>query len=240
MKAVILAAGVGRRLGVDRPKCMIDVGGMSIIHRQLAALRAVGVEEFVIVVGFEQQQLRDHLVDQPGRITFVENPRYAQTNTIYSLYLARTHIDTTFFYTNADVVFDHRLPQRLLDAPDPITLAIDTAPCGEEEVKVSVEGNRITRIGKHLDPATCHGEFLGVAKVDVSFIPPFVKALEVCVEIESVVTAYFERAIDHLCNDWPFTAVSVSDLPCGEIDFPEDLAAATANIAPKLIPPTSS
>ena len=86
MKAIILAAGAGRRLGTTGPKCMVRVGGESIIRRQLAAFRTAGVDEFVVVVGHEQDQLRRHLAGQPGRFTYVINERYAETNTIYSLY----------------------------------------------------------------------------------------------------------------------------------------------------------
>ena len=164
MKSIILAAGVGRRLGADMPKCMIEVAGTSIIHRQLAAFRAVGVTEFVVVVGHEQDRLRDHLADQPGRFTFVVNERYAETNTIYSLYLARAHVDGAFFYSNGDVLFDRRLTERLQAADDPSVLAVLAGACGDEEVKVIVTDGKITRIGKTLEPASCLGEFVGVAR----------------------------------------------------------------------------
>jgi len=236
MKAIILAAGAGRRLGTTGPKCMVRVGGESIIHRQLAAFGTVGVDEFVVVVGHEQDQLRRHLAGQPGRFTYVVNERYAETNTIYSLYLARDQINDTFFYANADVVFDRRLTERLARPDAGTALAVDVAACGEEEVKVIVQNGRITRISKRLDPADCLGEFVGVARFGAELSAAFVNALENCVEVENEVTDYFERAVDRLCPDWVLTPVDVSDLPCIEIDFPEDLAVARNDIAPQLIP----
>jgi len=234
MKAIILAAGAGRRLGTADPKCMVRIGGESIIHRQLTAFRAVGVDEFVVVVGHEQDQLRRHLAGQPGRFTYVVNERYAETNTIYSLYLARDQIDDTFFYANADVVFDRRLTDRLMAADASTALAVDVATCGEEEVKVIVRDGRIARISKRLDPADCLGEFVGIARFGAELSSAFVKALETCVEIENAVTDYFERAVDRLCPDWVLTPVDVSDLPCIEIDFPEDLTRARDEILPRL------
>lgn len=235
MKAIILAAGAGRRLGTTDPKCMLQVGDESIIHRQLAAFRAVDVDEFVVVVGHEQEQLRRHLAGQPGRFTYVVNERYAATNTIYSLYLARDQIDDTFFYANADVVFDRRLTERLVATTGAATaLAVDVATCGAEEVKVIVRDGRIARISKQLDPAECLGEFVGIARFGAELSAAFVSALETCVEIENAVTDYFERAVDRLCLDWVLTPIDVSDLPCIEIDFPEDLTRARDEILPRL------
>jgi len=234
MKAIILAAGAGRRLGTTDPKCMLRVGGESIIHRQLAAFRTAGVDEFIVVVGHEQDQLRRHLAGQPGRFTYVVNERYAETNTIYSLYLARDQIDDTFFYANADVVFDRRLIERLTETDASTALAVDVAACGAEEVKVIVRNERIIRISKRLDPADCLGEFVGVARFGVELSAAFVDALETCVEVENAVTDYFERAVDRLCPDWVLTPVDVSDLPCIEIDFPEDLTRARDEILPRL------
>ena len=234
MKAIILAAGAGRRLGTTDPKCMLRIGGESIIHRQLTAFRAVGADEFVVVVGHEQDQLRRHLAGQDGRFTYVVNERYAETNTIYSLYLARDQIDDTFFYANADVVLDARLTERLMAADAATALAVDVAACGAEEVKVIVRDGRIARISKRLDPAECLGEFVGIARFGADLSAAFVSALETCVEIENAVTDYFERAVDRLCPDWALTPVDVSDLPCIEIDFPEDLARARDEILPRL------
>jgi choline kinase len=235
MKAIILAAGAGRRLGVADPKCMVDVRGVSIIHRQLGAFRAAGVDDFVIVVGHERDRLRQHLAGQAGRFTWVVNERYARTNTIYSLYLAREHITDTFYYANADVVFDRRLINRLRGAPCPSVLAVDRGICGEEEVKVIVRDGRVARLGKELAPDECLGEFVGVARFGAELAPPFVDALTALVERENVVTDYFERAVDRLCADWELCPVDIGDLPCIEIDFPEDLDRARSEIAPRLI-----
>jgi len=234
MKAIILAAGAGRRLGTPDPKCMLRIGAETIIHRQLAAFRAVGVDEFIVVVGHEQNQLRKHLAEQSGRFTYIVNERYAKTNTVYSLYLAREHINDSFFYANADVVFDRRLTDRLIATEAASALAIDVAHCGDEEVKVIVHNHRIMRISKQLDPNKCLGEFVGIAKFGAELSSAFVSALETCVEVENAVNDYFERAVDKLCPDWMLTPIDVSDLPCIEIDFPEDLTRAREEILPRL------
>lgn len=113
-------------------------------------------------------------------------------------------------------------------------LAVQVGRCGEEEVKVIVRDGRITRISKKLDPAECLGEFVGVALFGAGLAGAFRAALETCVEKENAVTDYFERAVDRLCDDWPLTPVDISDLPCIEIDFPEDLTRARQDILHRL------
>lgn len=233
MKAIILAAGIGRRLGLDHPKCMVDVGGMSIIQRQLRAFRANGVEDFVFVVGFQQQMLRDHLKDEPGRLVFLENERFAETNTIYSLDLAREHLADDVFYCNADVVFDQRLPARLLGEPRS-SVAIVVHPCTEEEVKVRIAGDRIGAIGKDVSLKDCAGEFIGVARFRDRAARMLAAALADWVQQQGMVNEYFESALNDVCGQEGIRAVDVSDLPCIEVDFPRDLALARERIAPLL------
>ena len=235
MRAIILAAGAGRRLGLEMPKSLIPIAGKSILHRQIEAFRADGVDDFVVVVGHRHEQVVDHLCGQAGRFSFIFNERYGETNTIYSLYLAREHITGTFYYANADVVFDRRLVERLSPSPPNTALAVQVGRCGNEEVKVIVEDGRIRHISKQLDPAECLGEFVGVARFGSELSAAFVESLEKCVETDSIVNDYFERAVDRLCPDWALCPVDISDLPCIEIDFPDDLQRARHDIAPRLL-----
>lgn len=232
-RVVILAAGAGKRLGLPIPKSMALVGNQSIIHRQIDAFRETGVDDFVVVLGFEQNHLRRHLENEPGQYTFVVNDRFAESNTIYSLYLARQHITGAFFYANADVLLDRRVIERLHADPAVAALAIRTGPCAEEDVKVTVQDSRVTRIGKLLDRSD--GEFLGVARFDADSTRQLVDHVIEIVEQRGVTDDYFERAIDQLCGQCRVSAVDVSDLPCIEVDFPEDLDTARRDLLPRLL-----
>ena len=233
-KAIILAAGKGSRLGFDRPKCTIEVGGKSIIHRQLQAMRAEQIEHFVLVTGFARSQLVRHLADQPGNISYVVNEQFDTTNTIFSLYLARHHMRGGFFCVNADVVFDRRLITRLSDAGAETAMAVRVGALNDEDVKVIVDGGRITQLGKQLPPSRCLGEFLGVAQIGSSTAEALVESLEHLVERRGIVSDYFERALDEICHACPLTPVDISDLPCSEIDFPADLQFARDKLSPLL------
>lgn len=240
MTAILLAAGMGRRLSLGIPKCLIEIAGVSILRRQLQAFRAVGVDRFVVVVGYRERDIRTHLADEAGAFTFVVNDRYAETNTIYSLHLARDHFGEGFFYANGDVVFDRRLAERLLPVDADTVMAVQPGRCGQEEVKVMVDGakpgwGRIIRIGKTLDPACSLGEFIGVARFGSTMVGPLQETLSRCVEGEGIVGDHFEHAVDRLCRaDQVVRPVDVSDLPCDEIDFPEDLESAHRELGPRL------
>ncbi len=236
MKTIILAAGAGRRLNTAVPKCMVEVGGRSILHRQLEAFQAAGLSDHVLVLGFQADRVRDHLAGRPGRFTFVHNPRYAETNTLYSLYLARAHLSGGAVYANADVLFDRRLPPRLGEQSGVSCLAVRTGPCGVEEVKVIAGSDgRIRRIGKDISPAEALGEFVGVARFEADIAAALADVLVECVERESRVNDFFETAVDRLCDRWPMHAIDVTDLPCCEIDFPADLEHARGQVAPRLL-----
>ena len=96
MQAIILAAGMGRRLGEltnDNTKCMLEVNGTRLINRTLDAIAAVGIKRAILVVGYKAENVKKWVGQSyNGReIVYVENPIYDQTNNIYSLFLAKEH-----------------------------------------------------------------------------------------------------------------------------------------------------
>src|SRR5438093_396277 len=116
-RAVILAAGNGKRMGpltADRPKAMLEVDGVPLIDRHLDALAACGIHDVAIVVGYQQQRLRDHLRD---RVRYIDNPRYRDTNSLYSLWLAREELRNGAVIMNSDLLVSRELMRRLVGAP---------------------------------------------------------------------------------------------------------------------------
>lgn len=227
MRAVILAAGRGQRLkasGWEDPKCLLPVGGTTLLDNMLDTLARHGVRHVVLAVGYRQERLRRHLERRDGDFgfTFVENPDYATTSTIHSLWLCRELLDEDVLYMNGDVYFHPEVVTRLL-ARGGNRLAVDGKRCADEEVKVVLDGSaRIERIGKTLDPSECDGEFLGVARFAAAGRAPFLEALERHNEDLGNRNLIFEVALDEVLDAVPSYAVDVSDLPAVEIDFPED------------------
>ena len=126
MQAIILAAGMGKRLGdltKDNTKCMVPVNGIRLIDRTLGQLSKLDLKRVVIVVGYEGQKLRDyigHRYDDVLRIEYVNNPVYDKTNNIYSLALAKEELqeDDTLLI-ESDLIFDDRMFPLIVNHPYP-------------------------------------------------------------------------------------------------------------------------
>lgn len=125
MQAIILAAGMGKRLGEltqDNTKCMIRVNGTTLIERMLHQLEAQHLERIVIVIGYQGQKLKDYVatlgISTP--ILYVENPIYDQTNNIYSLYLAKDYLlEQDTLLLESDLIFEDAVLERLVHHPYP-------------------------------------------------------------------------------------------------------------------------
>lgn len=239
-RAVILAAGVGSRLGdpAARPKCLMPVGPRTLLEHQLTALARAGVGEVVMVVGYESAQVERAARAFAGELglalRFILNARFAETNTLYSQYLAREWLCAPCFCCNGDVLFAPSVLARLAAARGDAALAIDLKPCGAEEVKVITDDTgRVRAIGKDLDPSACLGEFIGVARYGARAARAFAGALaeDVAAGHER---AYFERSLARIAAEVTLAALELRGEPMIEIDFPEDYQRACREVWPRI------
>jgi choline kinase len=178
-KAIIVAAGRGRRLGPetdDIPKCMVQVGGRPILHRQVDALADAGARELVIVRGY----LGDRIATPPTLAPrFIENPAWAENNILASLMYAERELASGFLFSYSDIVFAREHAARVAVAAGAVALVIDRRwrdayvgrelhPVSEAElarVEQTADGPRVTRVGKTLVAADeAAGEFIGLAR----------------------------------------------------------------------------
>ncbi len=238
MKAIILAAGRGMRLNGGRsgiPKSMELIGNQSIIHYQIEQCLKLGINKFVVVVGFEKVTLTQHVLKivNSSQVHFIENPLYESTNTLYSLYLAGKYFSEDFIYFNADVFFHPELLRKIVNEDNLTELLIEKKKCGEEEVKVAIENNRIIEINKQVDPEKAAGEFIGIGKFAKHDLPAFFEALEMGA-LGGQHNNYFEYAVNMICSFSHLYPVYTDDLPCIEIDFQEDLQKARDFIYPQV------
>ena len=228
MKAFILAAGVSRRLyphTYNTPKCLLEVGGKPIIHFQLEALLDLGVKDISVVIGYHREILIQHLKDNFPTLNFnfIINHHYFETNTAYSIYIGREVLNEDHLLMNADVVYPKDLLKKLINTKYKTDLAVDIKSCGREKVKVIDGGaDKVVAIGKELIEVQCLGEFIGVAKLSKDFCNLFSNSLDELIDSGGV-NDYFEAAIQPILKKMDIHYVDVSEFPCMEIDFIEDL-----------------
>jgi choline kinase len=183
MKAILIAAGMGRRLSPytdDRPKCLVEVAGRSLMHRALDALRSVGVTEFVIVRGY----LGDHLtaaLRSERDVSFLDNSDYPRNNILLSLMHAESAMDGGFFCSYSDIVFRPEVAEALAASPHDLSLVVDPFwaeaydgrsdhPVPEAELfATEAASQRIRRVGKQaVPPSEACGEFIGLWKASAA------------------------------------------------------------------------
>ena len=231
MKAFILAAGVSRRLyphTYDIPKCLLEVGGKPIIHYQLDALKNLGVIDITMIVGYHREMLMINVEKNfPDlNFNFVINHHYFETNTAYSIHIGRDKLDSQVLLMNADVIYPKALLEKVFSSSYKTVLAVDIKACGKEEVKVIDGGqNKIVAIGKDLIEEQCLGEFIGVAKLSKDFVDIFRRSISDLVDAGGK-NDYFEAAIQPLLDKVDTHFIDISEYPCLEIDFLEDLESA--------------
>ena len=241
MKAIILVAGVARRLAPltdHTQKALLPVGGRGLLDRMLDGLAACGVEESVLVVGHCQDQVRHVAGSARGamRISYVENPDY-QKGSILSLWCARETLrsDSTLVM-DADVLFPERFLTRLIAAPAPSALLLDRGfQDTGEEVKLYAVGDRVIALGKKFVPEAWDviGEGVGFFKCSATHAPEYIRLLEESIQ-ETGGGNEYEDALHRLLARVPVGWVDVTGLPGTEMDFAEDLRRAETQILPKI------
>jgi choline kinase len=235
MKGVILAAGKGARLNGtigDKPKCLLRVGGRTLIERHIETLRAAGIDEVVVVVGCQADLVRR--VCGP-HVTYVENTRFAQTNSLYSLWLARTLLREGFVVMNCDILFHPQLLSDLVTAQyeDALLIGFDEGPFGDEEMKVTTRRGRVIEMAKTLNPADADGENVGIVKFGAAGAAVLIELLDQRVAAGGL-RDWAPRAFAEFARRRPLHAIGTRGYPWTEIDFPEDYERAITEVLPAI------
>lgn len=245
MQAIILAAGMGKRLGEytqDNTKCMLIVNGVRLIDRTLEALHSVGVSRVVLVVGYKGQNVKDYVGNcyKGIPIEYVDNPIYNKTNNIYSLYLAKDYLmaeDTLLL--ESDSIFDSSVVQKLVDDPNPNLALVDKYESWMDGTVVTLDDER--RILRIIDKEHFRYEeikdyyktvniYKFSKEFSTKYYVPFLAAYSSALGNNE----YYEqvlRVILHLRNA-PLKALPLSGELWYEIDDVQDLDIASGLFAP--------
>ncbi len=172
IRAILVAAGESSRLLhliSDKPACLLEIGGRTILGRELENLRACGINDIVVVRGYQGDKIK-----YPA-IRYYDNREYRNTGILRSLFYARGEMDTEFVFCYSDILYTKEVLELLLRDQSDISLVVDTDwkkhyrernqhPASEAEL-VRVEDDRIVQIGRNIiEPGEAHGEFIGLAR----------------------------------------------------------------------------
>ncbi|MGI9047156.1 MAG: NTP transferase domain-containing protein [Burkholderiales bacterium] len=246
MKAIIMAAGVGERLGLDYPKSLLRFAGKTLIERHIASLQRVGVGEAVLVIGYQADVVRAALAALPAgglslSIRLVVNLEY-QRGSVLSLKAAAAELrqGEDILLMDADVLYALPILQRLADTPIANCFLIDrNFEPGDEPVKLCVREGQPVEFSKQ-PRADIACDFAGESVGFFRFAAETAAALAECTERYAAAgceDAPFEDAIRDLLFAQPqaFGFEDITGLPWIEIDFPDDVERAEREILPRIM-----
>ena len=239
MKAIILAAGVSARLRPltnNTPKCLLKIGGKTILERMLNNLLAYNLTEVIIVTGFFQEQIKDFVSRYYPQlnVTFIYNEIFDSTNNIYSLWLTKELVmNNEILLMDSDILFDKKIFDLLLNSEYSNCLALRSDhQLTEEEIKVRLNSDKsIAEISKTLDVKKAVGESIGIEKFSAEFTNELFSILDRKILIEKKVNIFYEAAFQEAIDmGKKIFAVDIGSLKCIELDFAEDIERAAKEV----------
>lgn len=227
MKALILNSGMGTRMGVltsEHPKCMTVISGReTILSRQLKLLQHCGISEMIMTTGLFAKVLVDYCdsLNLPLKYTFVENPVYANTNYIYSIYLARDHLEDDIVLMHGDLVFELGILQDILKQKNSCMTVSSTIALPLKDFKAVVINGLIKTVGvEFFDNAVAAQPLYKLNKTDWKI---WLDRIIVYCE-NGQVACYAENAYNEVSDSCRILPIDFTDRLCAEIDTPKDLS----------------
>ena len=243
IEAFILAAGKGSRLGVltaELPKCLIEVGGRTLLDRSLSAMAAVGLSSVRIVVGFNGQMIRTHVesLALPLTVRIIENPYWSDTGSVVSLDLAvRDCAPAWGVVVESDLLYHPEfLTRAIRDRRDRILVA-DASGSGDEVWVVADAAGHLMQLGKQMsapERARAAGEFAGISMFSPALLEKFSRGAGMLLA-DGRATGHYEELVFELSQTGnPVDVDCCPSLPWTEIDTPADLQRAINRVYPAL------
>ena len=230
--AVILGAGQGKRLlplTESSPKCLLRVGGRTMLEWQMRALAACGVREVAVVTGFGADAVEAAAAEISARVGLRartrHNPFYAVADNAGSCFVARDLLrDGRRVLMNGDTLFEPAVLARALTASAPVSVTVDRkAAYDADDMKVELDGTRLRAIGKTLPPERTGAESIGLLVFQDGGGALFEAALERVLRRPDGLRRWYLSAVDLLAAETEVGTVSIEGLTWCEVDVPSDL-----------------
>jgi choline kinase len=226
--AIVLSAGQGSRLlpvTATRPKCLIEVGGRTLLQRQLEALAAAGLKRALVVTGYRHQQIDDALRGaQPLAVETRFNPFWAVASSIGSVWMARDRLQRPFCLVNGDTLFDPQILAAALASPG-ATLGLVVEPIDAptyDDMLVEVEGGTVRAVAKDLSESGATHRSLGLILAGQGHAA-YAAALDALIAERNGAGAFHHEIVHRLAQDHAVAAIERTEGFWQEIDRPEDI-----------------
>ncbi len=237
-KAIILSAGQGSRLGHlvdDRPKCLIDFGGRTLLDRQLDTLAANGVEQAVVVTGFHDDMVNEAIGRRSSGpdVRTIYNPFYKVADNLGSLFMAREELAGDCLVWNGDTLVSNALMGRVVaNDRQGICVTIDRKDSyDDDDMKVIADDDgRLRAIGKRIS-AGVNAESIGLLAFRGGGAEQFREAIERDIRTPEGTTIWYLRVIHHLAQEAALWTLDIAGEEWGEVDFPQDVESARALVS---------
>ena len=242
-QAIILSAGQGSRLGQltqNRPKCLIEFGGRTLLDRQLDVAAVCGIERVVVVTGFRDQAVEEALerrraAGEGPEVRTIFNPISKVADNTGSLYMAREALGGDTLVWNGDTMVSPALMGKVVANVRPgICVTIDRKADGydADDMKVVEDGGRLRAIGKRLSKSEgVNAESIGLLAFRGDGADRFRRAIEEAMRSPEGTQIWYLRVIHHLAQSSAVGTLDIAGEEWGEVDFPEDIARAEAMVA---------
>lgn len=207
----------------EHPKCMTEISDAdTILSRQLKLISDAGIKEVVMTTGYFDEVLINYCnsLGLPLNFTFVNNPLYADTNYIYSIYCAKEALDDDILLMHGDIVFEESVLKEMLEEKDSCMKVSSTIALPDKDFKAVVKDGEVKAVGiEFFDSAMEAQAFYKLNKKD--WMVWLNKIIEFCENDKR--KCYAEVALNEVADECHINAFDVKDRLCTEIDNPEDL-----------------
>jgi len=237
MQAIILAAGVSRRLRplTDTiPKCLLSIGNKNLLQMTIENVLNNGINEFIFVTGYRENMIKDFVENTFPDIekTFLTNPDFENNNNSYSLWMTKDFVKDDIILLDSDILFDEKIIKCLLESENENCLAVNSAhELDEEQIKVILDNeNRILQIGKEISIPDSAGESIGIERFSTYFMKELFGILDRKIVKENNVNEFYEASFQEVLDNSnskkefrnSIYAIDVSKFKCMEIDTVQD------------------